>query len=105
MVRYQRRMAATPLTDAQLKDFLAAHPGWTLEGGMLTRTFEAETFLRGIDFVNRVARIAEAADHHPDIDIRWRKVTLRLITHDAGNRVTEKDTSMATECTLLFAAL
>lgn len=98
-------MAATPLTDAQLESFLAAHPGWALEGGMLCRTFEAETFLRGIDFVNRVARIAEVADHHPDIDIRWRKVTLRLITHDAGNRVTEKDSSLAAEASLIFAAL
>ncbi|MFZ5444746.1 MAG: 4a-hydroxytetrahydrobiopterin dehydratase [Myxococcota bacterium] len=98
-------MSATPLTDAQLQQFLASHPAWSIQQGMLCCTFEAPTFLRGIDFVNRVAKVAEAADHHPDIDIRWRKVTLRLITHDAGNKITEKDTTLAGECSLIFSAL
>lgn len=98
-------MSRPPLTDAELKTFLSSHPGWVLEGGMLVRTFEAPTFLRGIDFVQQVAKLAEAADHHPDIDIRWRKVTLRFVTHDAGNKVTALDTKLAGECTLVFAAL
>jgi 4a-hydroxytetrahydrobiopterin dehydratase len=98
-------MSRTPLTDAELKTFLASNPGWALDGGMLVRTFEAPAFLRGIDFVQQVAKLAEAADHHPDIDIRWRKVTLRFVTHDAGNKVTGLDTKLAAECSLVFAAL
>lgn len=95
----------TPLTESQVKDFLAAHAGWSVEGGMLVRTFEARTFLEGIGFVDKVARLAEAADHHPDIDVRWRKVTLRFVTHDAGNAITGLDARLAKECSLLFAAL
>lgn len=95
----------TPVTEAQLSEFLAAHPGWKVEHGMLVRTYEAPHFLRGITFVEQVARVAEAADHHPDIDIRWRKVTLRFVTHDAGNRITGLDTRLAAECDLVFTAL
>jgi len=95
----------TPLTDAQLQDFLSTHAGWSVEGGMLVRTFDAPSFLRGIHFVERVAQVAEAADHHPDIDVRWRKVTLRFVTHDAGNRITDLDARLAGECSLLFTAL
>lgn len=95
----------TPLTEAQVKEFLAAHPEWRVEGGMLVRTYEAPHFLRGITFVEKVARIAETADHHPDIDIRWRKVTLRFVTHDAGNAITALDTRLAGECDLIFSTL
>lgn len=94
-----------PLTEAQVQDFLSSHPGWAVEANMLVRTFEARTFLEGISYVSKVSQLAEAADHHPDIDIRWRKVTLRFITHDAGNRITELDTRLAGECSLIFSAL
>jgi 4a-hydroxytetrahydrobiopterin dehydratase len=92
----------TQLKPEELQGFLAAHPAWKHEGGMLRRTYEAPTFLAGIDFVTRVARAAEAADHHPDIDIRWRKVTLALVTHDAGG-LTWRDTKLAAEADTLFA--
>jgi 4a-hydroxytetrahydrobiopterin dehydratase len=95
----------TPLPQADLDAFLARHPAWRLDGSALARTFEAPSFLEGIAFVDRVARLAEAADHHPDIDIRWRKVTLRFLTHDAGDCVTALDTRLAGECDALFAAL
>jgi 4a-hydroxytetrahydrobiopterin dehydratase len=91
----------TQLEPKELQDFLAAHPGWKHEGGMLRRTYEAPSFLGGIDFVERVARAAEAADHHPDIDIRWRKVSLALVTHDAGG-ITWRDTKLAAEADTLF---
>lgn len=97
--------APTPLTDAQLQQFLAAHPQWRVEQGMLARTYEAAHFLQGIAFVGQLARVAEAADHHPDIDIRWRRVTLRFVTHDAGNRITDLDARLAAECDTVFAAL
>ncbi len=95
----------TPLTDAELDAFLSSHPDWHLEGRALARTYEAPAFIRGIEFVGQVARLAEAADHHPDIDIRWRKVTLRYLTHDAGDRVTGIDTRLAHECDLVFASM
>jgi 4a-hydroxytetrahydrobiopterin dehydratase len=95
------RMSA-PLSDAELKAFLAANPGWSVDAGMLVRTFEASSFLSGLAFVQKVAHAAEAADHHPDIDIRWRKVTLRLVTHDAGNAITALDAQLAAGASRLF---
>jgi 4a-hydroxytetrahydrobiopterin dehydratase len=92
------------LTQAQVQHFVSAHPGWATVGGALVRTFEAPTFLAAIRFVDEVARLAEAADHHPDIDIRWKKVTLRFVTHDAGSQVTHVDARLAGECDLLFDA-
>ena len=68
-----------------------------------TRTFEWPTFLGGIAFVDEVARLAEAADHHPDIDIRWRKVTLRLMTHDAKG-LTFRDTELAAKADAVVPA-
>jgi 4a-hydroxytetrahydrobiopterin dehydratase len=92
----------TLLSPEALKQFLAEHPEWKHEGGMIRRTYEAPSFLEGIEFVSRVAKAAEAADHHPDIDIRWRKVTLALVTHDAGG-LTWRDTKLAAEADTLFA--
>src|SRR3954471_7560977 len=91
----------TKLTAEELQSFLTGHPGWKHEGGMIRRTYEAPTFLAGIAFVSKVAQAAEAADHHPDIDIRWRKVTLALVTHDAGG-LTWRDTKVAAEADRLF---
>ena len=93
------------LSAADVKKFLKAHPNWAVEKGALVRTYEAPAFLRGITFVEQLAKVAEAADHHPDIDIRWKKVTLRFITHDAGNKITALDTRLAAECDLVFNAL
>jgi 4a-hydroxytetrahydrobiopterin dehydratase len=91
----------TPLSPDALQSFLTGYPHWKHEGGMIRRTYEAPTFLAGIAFVNKVAEAAEAADHHPDIDIRWRKVTLALVTHDAGG-LTWRDTKLAAEADRLF---
>jgi 4a-hydroxytetrahydrobiopterin dehydratase len=84
----------TQLTKAEVDAFLAKHPQWKVVSGMLERTYEWPAFLTGVAFVNEVAKLAEAADHHPDIDIRWRKVTLKLVTHDAGG-LTSRDTDLA----------
>lgn len=85
----------TPLSREALERFLAEHPGWSVEGGMLVRTYELPSFREAIAFVGRVAEVAETHDHHPDIDIRYRKVTLRLITHDAGPALTFRDPAVA----------
>ncbi|AKQ63160.1 Pterin-4-alpha-carbinolamine dehydratase [Myxococcus hansupus] len=91
----------TVLAPEALQSFLSQHPEWKHEGGMIRRTYEAPSFLAGIAFVEKVAQAAEKADHHPDIDIRWRKVTLALVTHDAGG-LTARDTGLATEADRLF---
>ena len=74
--------------------FLSTHDGWTIEGETMTKTFVLEDFNAALGFVTRVGLLAEVADHHPDIDIRWNKVTLALSTHDEG-ALTTKDTELA----------
>lgn len=86
-----------PLTPAEIR--LSRHrvPHWTRRGAVLRRTFEFNDFVAAMKFVNSVARVAEKVQHHPDIDIRWNRVTLRLTTHDA-NGLTERDFSLAERC-------
>jgi len=67
---------------------------WQEVDGALQRTFELETFPAALEFVNRVGALAEAEDHHPDISISYRKVTLRWWTHTAGG-ITDKDRELA----------
>ena len=81
-------------TAAQTKAALRFLPEWTKKGSAITRTFQFRDFSTGIEFVNAVARLAERESHHPDIDIRWNKVTLALTTHDEGG-LTEKDFDLA----------
>ena len=82
------------LSAAQIKTALARVPEWTKRGATITRTFQFQDFPAAIKFVNAVARLAEAAWHHPDIDIRWNKVALTLTTHDAGG-LTRQDFALA----------
>ena len=82
------------LTTPQIKTALATVPAWKKARATITRTFQFKDFPPAIKFVNVVARLAEKAAHHPDIDIRWNKVTLVLSTHDAGG-LTKKDFALA----------
>jgi 4a-hydroxytetrahydrobiopterin dehydratase len=75
---------------------LAQLPGWQIESGELVRTFEFKDFVAALEFVNRVGELAEQAGHHPDIDIRYNRVRLALISHDAGG-ITEKDFDLAAQ--------
>jgi 4a-hydroxytetrahydrobiopterin dehydratase len=70
---------------------------WKNENNSLKQTFEFKDFKGAIDFVNKVADLAEKHDHHPDIFIQYNKVTLTLTTHHDGSIVTEKDKGMAKE--------
>ena len=81
------------LDDSAIKERLVGL-AWQREGDTLTRTFTLPTFRGAIAFVGSVADVAEAMDHHPDIDIRWRTVILRVSTHSAGG-VTEVDFEFA----------
>ncbi len=82
------------LTSPQLKAALEAVPDWRKRGSSLRREFKFPDFAAAMKFVNAVARTAERANHHPDIDIRWNVVILTLSTHDEGG-ITGKDTDLA----------
>jgi 4a-hydroxytetrahydrobiopterin dehydratase len=68
--------------------------GWDEVEGALQREFRFKDFAQAVDFVNRVAEAAEAANHHPDIEIHWNRVRLRWWTH-AANAITDRDREMA----------
>jgi len=86
----------TPLSSSEVETRLGSLPAWRVESGELTRTFTHKDFRAALAFVNRVGDLAEAAGHHPDIDIRYNKVRLGLVTHDAGG-LTAKDFDLAGE--------
>jgi len=85
---------ATLLTEEQISEGMALLPAWERDGDRIQRTVRCATFRDAIDLVVRVADAAEAADHHPDIDIRWRRVRFVLSTHAAGG-LTAKDLALA----------
>jgi 4a-hydroxytetrahydrobiopterin dehydratase len=92
-----KSFAAVPmpkLEDAQIAPAIATVPNWNRQGDRISRTFQFKDFPAATKFVNAVAERAERAWHHPDIDIRWNKVTLTLTTHDAGG-LTQKDFDLA----------
>lgn len=82
------------LSDLEIQRALGSLPGWARRGEVLTKSFTFATFADGIDFVQRIARAADAVDHHPDIDIRYTKIVCTLSTHDAGG-ITQNDLSLA----------
>jgi 4a-hydroxytetrahydrobiopterin dehydratase len=85
-------MSPTPLSDPE--GAIAPLHGWSIEDGCFVRKFEAPDFLTAIAWVVAIADVAEEMDHHPDIDIRWRRVTLRLRTHSA-DALTDLDLDLA----------
>ena len=90
------------LTAKQISLHLKDVPNWSKRAQTIFRTFTFEGFLKSMDFVNRIARKAQKLNHHPDIDIRFNKVTLKLTTHDEGG-ITEKDFSLARQCDEVFS--
>lgn len=82
------------LSESQIEDLLKGLPEWSLVGEAIQRTYQYRDFVNAMKFVNAVAVQAEAAQHHPDILIRYSRVTLTLATHDAGG-ITEKDFALA----------
>ena len=88
------------LTDRDIED--ARLTEWTVVEKSITRTVELTSFRAAIEVVNRVADAAEEADHHPDIDIRWRTLTFTLSTHSAGG-LTQKDVDLARRIDALTA--
>ena len=82
------------LSDTEVKSALGGLPGWELAGTEIVKEYKFADFNEAMGFVNRVAQAAEAANHHPDIDIRWNKVRLALSTHSEGG-LTKNDVALA----------
>jgi 4a-hydroxytetrahydrobiopterin dehydratase len=85
---------AEKLNDESIQGWLDGRSGWTRDGDLIRKEFSFDSFRDSIVFVNRVATLADTANHHPDIDIRYDTVTIGLSTHDAGG-LTEKDLELA----------
>jgi len=85
----------------QIAEKLKALPGWEFKNNAISKMFKFKEYLHGIEFVQKVAEIAEAADHHPDITINYTRVTFSCSTHDAGG-VTDKDFKLADNIEIAF---
>ena len=84
------------LDESTINDALAELPGWRLDGDHITREYRFKGFREAIEFINRIADAAEAADHHPELTNVYSTVTVALTSHDAGG-ITEKDLKLARE--------
>jgi 4a-hydroxytetrahydrobiopterin dehydratase len=82
------------LSDDEIERALSGRPGWSRDGNAIRTSYERASFPDAIAFVVRIGYLAEAADHHPDLDVRWRTVHVILSTHDAGG-ITGKDFDLA----------
>ena len=91
------------LNPEQIAAKLNALPGWEYKNNAIGKAFKFKEFLHGIEFVQKVAEIAEAADHHPDITINYTRVTFSCTTHDAGG-VTDRDFKLADNIEIAFSA-
>ena len=83
------------LSDADIAQKLGGLPGWERDGDKIKKLFKLDTYLAGLAFASAVGTIAEGLDHHPDILIGWRKVTVSFSTHSAGNKITHNDVDAA----------
>jgi 4a-hydroxytetrahydrobiopterin dehydratase len=92
------------LSDAQIRDDMKSLPGWEYQDNALRKMFRFKEFMDGIRFIGRIAEIAEAADHHPDMHINYTRVTFICSTHSEGG-VTEKDIRLAKQIEQAFASL
>lgn len=99
-------MSEPVLSDSDLAAALSGPdaPGWELAGGRLLKTVSCDGFVGALAYVDEVGARAEAANHHPDIDIRYNRVTLSLMTHDSGG-ITQKDIDLARDIDEVTAGL
>ena len=90
-------MPLPKLKESELTEHLTRLPGWALIDGAIRKEFKFSSFIQAIRFVNEVAENAESVNHHPDIDIRYNRVTLALTTHDSDG-ITRNDVELAASC-------
>lgn len=100
---FDREILMALLADEDIQARLATRPGWSHDDGALVKTFELEDFMAVVNLINAVAPRAEAADHHPDMFINYRRITFTLSTHSEGG-VTEKDFALLDEIEQLAGA-
>lgn len=84
------------LNEERIHEELTKVPGWELHEGTIRKSYELDDFKASLAFVNQVGELAENADHHPDILVEYNKVSLSLVSHDAGG-ITDKDFQLAQE--------
>jgi 4a-hydroxytetrahydrobiopterin dehydratase len=89
------------ISEEKLRDLLRELPEWAIEDGKLVRFWTFANFVEALAFVNRVGKLSEDAAHHPDIDIRYNRVKLALVSHDAGG-ITARDAAMARSLSAAF---
>lgn len=87
-------MRMPKLSDEELQQHLDKLPDWSRQGDALTRQFQFRDFTQAMQFVNQIAEEASSVNHHPDIDIRYNKVTLAMTTHDSAG-ITQNDVNLA----------
>lgn len=85
----------TILTDKEIETALETLSSWELDGNSIAKSYKFDHYLSGLAFATTVGTLAEVHDHHPDIYIGWCKVHISFTTHDAGNKVTQKDIDIA----------
>ena len=88
-------MPTIPYEDSEVYDALKALSGWEHQDNRIVKTYAMPTYLSGLTFAAAIGTLAEAADHHPDLYIGYKKVRVELTTHDAGHRVSLKDIDLA----------
>ena len=86
---------AKALSETEIAAGLAGLDGWACEDNTLLKTFSFDNYLAGLAFASSVGVIAEGLNHHPDLSIGWRRVQVSFTTHDAGNKLTDKDFAAA----------
>lgn len=88
-------MANEALSDAAITEALSMLEGWERDGDKLVKTFETATYPQGLAFASAAGMVADGMNHHPDMSIGWKKVTLEFTTHDADSKITQKDVDTA----------
>jgi 4a-hydroxytetrahydrobiopterin dehydratase len=94
---------AAKLEKSEIERRLSALPGWEYKDNAISKLYRFKAFMDGIRFLNQVAEMAEAADHHPDVKINYTRMTVSCSTHDQGG-VTEKDFKLASQIEEAFKA-
>lgn len=87
----------TALSDADIEAQLADLAGWERDGDAISKTFELDSYVAGLALATAIGTVCEGLNHHPDMMIGWRKVTVSLTTHDAGHKISQKDIDAATK--------
>lgn len=88
-------MARTPLSDAEIIEALETLDGWERDGDKLVKTFEAGSYAQGLAFATAAGMVADGFNHHPDMTVGYKKVTLEFTTHDADSKITQMDVDVA----------